>query len=110
MITPQTKLNTTNTNHRNIPSPTKAKQYQEILKASTIAKQQGLTTQTHMHRQYKGIQITTKLYNTTNETPDKQFLLLEQNVQRRKGLFRCKVFLYRAYILEQSSLDEMKGI
>ena len=28
----------------------------------------------------------------------------------RKGLFRCKVFLYRAYILEQSSLDEMKGI
>ena len=28
----------------------------------------------------------------------------------RKGLFRCKVFLYRAYILEQSSLNEMKGI
>ena len=28
----------------------------------------------------------------------------------RKGLFRCKVFLYRAYILEQSSLDKMKGI
>ena len=28
----------------------------------------------------------------------------------RKGLFRCKVFLYRAYIFEQSSLDEMKGI
>ena len=27
-----------------------------------------------------------------------------------KGLFRCKVFLYRAYILEQSSLDEMKDI
>ena len=26
-----------------------------------------------------------------------------------KGLFRCKVFLYRAYIFEQSSLDEMKG-
>ena len=29
---------------------------------------------------------------------------------KRKGLFRYKVFLYRAYILEQSSLDEMKGI
>ena len=28
----------------------------------------------------------------------------------RKGLFRCKVFLYRAYILGQSSFDEMKGI
>ena len=28
----------------------------------------------------------------------------------RKGLFRYKVFLYRAFILEQSSLDEMKGI
>ena len=27
-----------------------------------------------------------------------------------KGLFRCKVFLYRAYILGQSSLDEIKGI
>ena len=29
---------------------------------------------------------------------------------KRKGLFRCKVFLYRVYILEQRSLDEMKGI
>ena len=28
----------------------------------------------------------------------------------RKGLFRYQVFLYRAFILEQSSLDEMKGI
>ena len=28
----------------------------------------------------------------------------------RKGLFRYKVFLYRAFILEQSSLDEIKGI
>ena len=27
-----------------------------------------------------------------------------------KGLFRCKVFLHRAFILEHSSLDEMKGI
>ena len=27
-----------------------------------------------------------------------------------KGLFWCKVSLYRAYILEKSSLDEMKGI
>ena len=95
MITPQTKHNTTNTNHRNIPSPTKAKQYQEILKASTIAKQQGLTAQAHMlekeaesflDRQYKGIQITTKLYNNTNETPDKQFLSLEQNVQRNRQI------------------------
>ena len=33
-----------------------------------------------------------------------------QCIQSRKGLFRCKVFLYRAYILEQSLLDEMKGI
>ena len=31
-------------------------------------------------------------------------------LKKRKGLFRCKVFLYRAYIFEQSSLDEMKGI
>ena len=28
----------------------------------------------------------------------------------RKGLFGYQVFLYRAFILEQSSLDEMKGI
>ena len=28
----------------------------------------------------------------------------------RKGLFRYQVFLHRAFILEQSSLDEMKGI
>ena len=31
-------------------------------------------------------------------------------IKKRKGLFRYKVFLYRAFILEQSSLDEMKGI
>ena len=29
---------------------------------------------------------------------------------RWKGLFRYQVFLYRAFIIEQSSLDEMKGI
>ena len=29
---------------------------------------------------------------------------------KRKGLFRYQVFLYRAFILEQSSLGEMKGI
>ena len=32
------------------------------------------------------------------------------SLRNRKGLFRCKVFLYRAYILEQGSRYEMKGI
>ena len=35
---------------------------------------------------------------------------LPQSIDLWKGLFWCKVFLYRAYILDQSSLDEMKGI
>ena len=73
----------------------KQKQYQEILKAMTIAKQEGLTAQTHMLEKeaetfldqiYKGAQIKTKLYNDTNETPDKQFLSLEQNVQRNRQI------------------------
>ena len=70
----------------------KQKQYQEILKAITIAKQKGLTAQTHilekeaeifLDQKYKGAQIRTKLDNNTNEIRDTQYLSLEQNVQRR---------------------------
>ena len=50
-------------------------------------------------------QISISMHQMTFCMPKKHFFL-------REGLFRCKVFLYRAYILEveQSSLDEMKGI
>ena len=77
----------------------KQKQYQEILKAITITKQEGLTAQTHMlekeaetflDQKYNGAQIRTKLYNNTNETPDKQFLSLEQNVQRNRQIKEIK--------------------
>ena len=77
----------------------KQKQYKEILEAISIAKQEGLTAQTHMlekeaetflDQQYKGAQIRTKLYNNTNETPDKQFLSLEQNVQRNRQIKEIK--------------------
>ena len=40
----------------------------------------------------------------------RQDKVLQGNILKRKGLFRYKVFLYRDFILEQSSLDEMKGI
>ena len=77
----------------------KQKQYKEILEAISIARQEGLTAQTHMlekeaetfvDQQYKGAQIRTKLYNNTNETPDKQFLSLEQNVQRNRQIKEIK--------------------
>ena len=41
------------------------------------------------------------------------WLILDMSIScidLRKGLFRYQVFLYRAFILEQSLLDKMKGI
>ena len=99
MGTSQTKHNTTNTNHRNIHPQTKSKTVSRNPKSNTIAKQEGLTAQTHMlekeaeiflDQKYKGAQIRTKLYNNTNKTPDKQYLSLEQNVQKNRLIKEVK--------------------
>ena len=99
MGTSQTKHNATNTNHRNIPPQTKAKTVSRNPKSNTIAKQEGLTAQTHilekeaeifLDQKYKGAQIRTKLYNNTKETPDKQYLSLEQNLRRNRQMKEVK--------------------
>ena len=46
--------------------------------------------ETFLDQKYKGAQIRTKIYNNTNETPDKQILLLEQNVQRNRQIKEIK--------------------
>ena len=43
-----------------------------------------------LDQQYKGAQIRSKLYSDTNERPDKQFLLLEQNVQINRPIKKVK--------------------
>ena len=41
-------------------------------------------------QKYIGAQIRTKIYNNTNKTRDKQFLSLEQNVQRNRQIKEIK--------------------
>ena len=43
-----------------------------------------------LDQQYRGAQIRTKLFNNTNETPDKQFPSLEQNVQTNRQIKEAK--------------------
>ena len=45
---------------------------------------------TYLQQQHKGTQIRTKLYNNVNETPTKQFLTIEQNVQQNKQIKEIK--------------------
>ena len=44
----------------------------------------------YLQQQYKGAQIRTKLYNNVNETPTKQFLSIEQNVQQNRQINEIK--------------------
>ena len=69
----------------------KQKQYQEILKAITIAKQDGLTAQTHMlekeaetflDQKYKGAQIRTKLQQHKRNT--RQTIPLTRTKRKKK--------------------------
>ena len=56
-----------------------------------------LEADNYLQQQYKGAQIRTKLYNNVNETPTKQFLTIEQNVQENRQIKEIKSLYGQMY-------------